>query len=92
MKSKVIAFRLPHDVYQEFENKCKDEGVSPTVKLRELVDGECSDRVEKLEPSGEAQVRVISVEGKKLEKVTGEGSKKKSWFPFDLSPLFGKER
>jgi hypothetical protein len=91
MKSKVVAFRVSDDVYQEFEQKCKDEGVSQTVKLRELVDGVCHDKVEKPELSGETQVKVINVEGDKLEKVTRKDSKKKSWFPLDFSPLFGKD-
>ena len=36
--SKVISFRVPDDLYDEFERKCKDGEVSLTVKLREFVD------------------------------------------------------
>jgi len=78
MKSKVMAFRLPYNVYQEFEKKCKDEGVSQTVKLRELIDGVCHDKVEIPEPTNETQVRVINVEGEKLDKVVEDNSKSKS--------------
>ena len=92
MKSKVISFRVPEELYKELDRKCKDEGVNQTVKLRELVDDVCHDKVEKPEPSGKTQVKVINVEGDKLEKVTRKDSKKKSWFPLDFSPLFGKER
>lgn len=92
MKSKVVAFRVSDDVYQEFEQKCKDEGVNQTAKLRELVDGVCHDKVEKPELSGETQVKVINVEGDKLKKITGKDSNQKSWFPLDFSPLFGKGR
>ena len=73
--SKVIAFRVSDKVYQEFEQKCKDDGVSQTIKFRELVDGVCHDNVEKPEPSVEAEVKVINVEGDKLKKISGKDSK-----------------
>ena len=87
MKSKVIAFRLPYNVYQEFEKKCKDEGVNLTVKLRELIDTVC--HPVEVNTDDKAQVKVIKVEGEKLEKVTD--TRVKSWFPLDFSLLFGKD-
>ena len=41
MKSRVVAFRVPNDVYKEFERKCKNEEIRPTMKLRELVVSSC---------------------------------------------------
>lgn len=41
MGSKVISFRVPDDLYEEFEKRCHDEGVSPADKLREFVDSIC---------------------------------------------------
>ena len=46
MRSKVISFRVSDNVYQEFEQKCIDEGVSQTVKLREFVGYACNETVE----------------------------------------------
>ena len=86
MRSRVVSFRVPDDLYEEFEQRCKDEGVSPTVKLRELVESVCHPT--KVDTDNEAQVKVINVEGEKVDIVTS--SKKKSWFPLDFSPLFGK--
>ena len=90
MRSRVMAFRVSDNVYRQFEKKCKDEGVSQTVKLRELVDSACHERDGELEAVNDAHVKVIQVKGKQLEKVTNTITK--SWFPFDFSPLFGKER
>lgn len=88
MGSKVISFRIQDDLYDEFEQKCLDEEVSLTVKLRELIDTAC--HPSELDTDDKAPVKVIKVDGDKLEKVAGKDSKKKSWFPLDFSPLFGK--
>lgn len=90
MRSKVISFRVPDNVYQEFDKKCRDEGVSHTVKLRKLVDSACHHTVEELDTEPKAQVKVINVDGEKVDKVIETNSKKTSWFPLDFSPLFGK--
>jgi hypothetical protein len=90
MRSKVISFRVSDNVYQEFEQKCIDEGVSQTVKLRELVGDACHETVEESNTVNEARVEVIEVESEKLEKVTN--TRVKSWFPFDFSPVLGKGR
>jgi hypothetical protein len=87
MGSRVISFRVSKDLYDKFERKCKDEEVSPTVRLREFVEGQCHPT--EVDADDKAQVKVINVEGEKLEKVTG--LKKKSWFPLDFSPLFRKD-
>ena len=88
MGSRVISFRIPDDLYDEFNQRCKEEEVSMTVKLRELVDSVCHQT--EVDTSDKAPVKVIHVEGEKLDKVTGTNFKKKSWFPLDFSPLFGK--
>ena len=77
------------DLYEEFEQKCEDENISVTNRLRELVESEC--HATEVAADNEAQVQVIHVDVEKVEKVT-ETDKKKSWFPLDFSPLFGKER
>ncbi|MFC2072588.1 hypothetical protein ACFLUU_07825 [Chloroflexota bacterium] len=41
MGSKVISFQVPDDLYEEFEKRCRNEGVSPADKLREFVDSVC---------------------------------------------------
>ena len=41
MRSRVVSFRVPDDLYEEFERKCKDEGASPAIRLREFVESEC---------------------------------------------------
>ncbi len=89
MGSKVISFRVPNDIYDEFEQKCKDEGVSPTARLREYVDSVCNPT--EVDKDTGLQVKVINVEGEKVDKVSATDSKKKSWFPLDFSPLFGKD-
>ena len=89
MVSRVISFRVPDDVYGKFEQKCKDEEVSPTVKLRDFVDSVC--HATKVDRDDKVGTKVIDVEGEKLEKVTETDSKKNSWFPLDFSPLFGKD-
>jgi len=88
MGSKVISFRLPKELYEKFDQQCEDEEVSITVKLRQLVDSVC--HYTEVDTEGKAPVKVIEVEGDKLEKVTD--TRVKSWFPFDFSPLFGKGR
>lgn len=95
MGSRVISFRVPDDRYKEFERKCQDEEINPTAKLREYVDSVChQDTPGNTQSSGDnnkAQVKVIEVEEEKVDKVSGKDSKKKSWFPLDFSPLFGKD-
>lgn len=88
MGSKVISFRVSTDLYEKFERKCRDEEISPTAKLKELVESSCHSTED--DTKEKAQVKVIHVEGEKLEKVTG--AKRKSWFPLDFSPLFKKDR
>ena len=90
MSSKVISFRVPSDVYEQVERKCKEEETSPTVRLREFVEGQCHSA--KVGTDDKAQIKVINVEGTKLEKVTETISEKKSWFPLNFGPLFGKDR
>lgn len=41
MGSKVISFRIPEDLAEKFEQKCKDEGGNPADKLRGFVDSVC---------------------------------------------------
>ncbi len=41
MESKVISFQVPDDLYEEFEKRCHNEGVSPADKLREFVNSIC---------------------------------------------------
>ena len=88
MVSKVISFRIPDELYDEFNQRCKEERVSMTDKLRELVDSVCHQT--DMDTDDKAPVKVINVEGEKLDKVTVINFKKKSWFPLDFSPLFGK--
>ena len=38
MGSKIITFRVPDDIYDEFGNKCESEGHTSSEKLREFVD------------------------------------------------------
>ncbi len=76
MRSKVISFRVPNDLYEEFEQKCRDEEVSPTIKLREFVDNMCYPT--KVDTSDDAKVTVTKPE-------------KQSWFPIDFGPLFRKD-
>lgn len=90
MRSKVISFRVPVDLCEEFEQKCKDEDISVTNRLRELVESEC--HATKVAEDNEAQVKVIHVDAEKVDKVIETDSRKKSWFPLDFSPLFGKGR
>ena len=89
MGSNVISFRVPEDLYKVLEQKCRDEGMSPAVKLWEFVDSVYHPT--NLDTDHGAQVKVINVEGEKVDKVTATDSKKKSWFPLDFSPLFGKD-
>lgn len=89
MGSKVISFRVPDDLYDEFEQKCKEEKVSLTVKLRELIGTACHPG--EVDTEDKVPVKVIEVEGDTLEKIAGRDSKKRSWFPLDFSPLFGKD-
>ena len=49
MRSMVISFRIPEDLYEEFERKRKDEGISPAAWLREFVDGVCYKNVDEPE-------------------------------------------
>ena len=88
MASKVISFRVPSDLYLEFERKCKDEDVQPTTKIREFVEGTCHAEGVDSQP----QVKVINVGADKVDKVIVMDPKRKSWFPFDFSPLFSKDR
>jgi hypothetical protein len=90
MGSRVISSMVSKDLYEKFARKCREEEVSPTVRLRELVKGQCH-HTEGNEGE-KAQVKVIDVEGEKLDNVTETNDKKKSWFPLDFSPLFGKDR
>lgn len=92
MRSRVVSFRIPNDLYDEFDRRCQHEGVSTTARLRELVDGACRENVEESNVDAKPPVNVIDVEGEKLERVTNTNSKAKSWFPLDFSPLFGKGR
>ena len=41
MGSRVISFRIPDALYEELDRKCRDEEVSMTVMLREMVDTLC---------------------------------------------------
>lgn len=90
VSSKVISFRVPEDLYIEFEGKCRDEGVSPATKLREYVEDVCHTTTNEV-IIDEPQVKVIEVDGEVADKVANADSKK-SWFPLDFSPLFGKGR
>ena len=88
MRSRVVSFRVPDDLYEEYERKCKDEGVSPAIRLREFVESVCHPtKVEDTDASGnsekpietdkvntdnEARVKVIKVEGEKQDKVTNK--------------------
>lgn len=38
MGSKIITFRVPDDLYEEFGSKCEEEGHNPSEKLRQFVD------------------------------------------------------
>ena len=70
MRSRVVSFRVPDDLYEEYERKCKDEEVSQTVKLREFVASTCHEEVEKPDTGHEPQVKVLHVESEKLDKIT----------------------
>jgi len=59
-----------------------------TDRLREFVGSLCHPT--KVDTDDKAQVKVINVEGEQLDKVTETNSAKKSWFPLDFSPLFGR--
>lgn len=89
-RCRVISFRVPDDLYEEFDRKCQGEEVSQTIKLRELVDGACHEKIEESNVDAKPLVNVIHIEDDVLEKVVTTDSKRKSWFPLDSSPLFGK--
>ena len=90
MGSKVISFRVPEDIYEVFESKCSDEEVSLATKLREYVEDVCHSTTNEV-IADNPQVKVIEVGGEVADKVSNANSKK-SWFPLDFSPLFGKGR
>ena len=74
MRSRVVSFRVPDDLYEEFERKCKDEGASPAIRLREFVESICHPvKVNKVNTDNKARVKVINVEVEKVGKVIEEG-------------------
>jgi len=90
MVSKVISFRVPDVLYEEFERRCRDEDMRTTTKLREFVESICHTSEEAVLEDA-ARVKVINVGADKVDKVIAMDSKRKAWFPFDFSPLFRKD-
>ena len=41
MSSKVISFRVPEDLYEEFVEKCESGGIRLSEKLKDFVDNAC---------------------------------------------------
>jgi hypothetical protein len=86
--SKVISFRVPENLYEQFERRCKDEGTGMASRLKEFVKSQCYSAekdTDEREP-----VKVIEVEREKLDVV--KDTKKKLWLGLDFSPLFGEDR